>query len=457
MHRSGPALRAVGLWLALCAPVLATAQNGLPPTHAVAQDLTYNAQFPPRFPPGAAQAGHFGKVLLMVLVRADGSTGEVKVERSSGFADLDASAVNVAKHWRFMPAARDGVPVAGWARVPVDFHADAPAAAGSSAQAGGGDQADRLEADRLLLAAVAGDDEAKQRLDHTDAAKLPALEDGKLFVLSKQQPDQRAALIERASHGDTLAQYLVGAIYETGYGVDKDPTAAVDWFRKSADAGNPVGQYKLGQLYESGWHVSKDPKQAFELHMKAARQNMAAAQHAVGRFYEHGLVVAQDYQEALSWYRKSAAAGNPNAQTSLGYLYQQGLGVPADEKTAFDWFQQAARQGQPVASFNLGLMYVKGQSVLPNRRAAIPLFEKAAEAGLAPAQYSLGLIYEQDVEIPADYAKALQWFSICLAGGDQQCSDHLETAHQHATPAQVAEGESAARDWLAHHPARAVR
>ena len=110
-------MRAVGLWLALCAPVLTSAQNGLPPTHAVAQDLTYNAQFPPRFPPGAAQAGHFGKVLLLVLVQADGSTGEVKVERSSGYADLDASAVSVAKHWRFIPAAKDGVPVAGWARV----------------------------------------------------------------------------------------------------------------------------------------------------------------------------------------------------------------------------------------------------------------------------------------------------------------------------------------------------
>jgi TonB family protein len=97
-----------------------------PPTHASAQDITYNSHYPPRFPPEAIRAGHYGTVILMIYVSANGQTGDIRVERSTGYPELDASAIDAAKHWIYLPAAKDGVPQPGWIRTPVTFERPIP-------------------------------------------------------------------------------------------------------------------------------------------------------------------------------------------------------------------------------------------------------------------------------------------------------------------------------------------
>jgi protein TonB len=55
-------------------------------------------------------------------VRADGSVAEVSVAQSSGFAQLDDSALKtVRESWHFIPARLDGVPVESWVEVPIRF------------------------------------------------------------------------------------------------------------------------------------------------------------------------------------------------------------------------------------------------------------------------------------------------------------------------------------------------
>lgn len=62
-----------------------------------------------------------GRVLLRILVRADGGVARVEVERSSGIQILDQAAADAAWRWTFHPATRDGVPIEAWAIVPVRF------------------------------------------------------------------------------------------------------------------------------------------------------------------------------------------------------------------------------------------------------------------------------------------------------------------------------------------------
>jgi protein TonB len=76
----------------------------------------------PPYPLVARRMGAQGVVLLRVHVRADGSVSEVSVARSSGFSQLDDSALQTVRDsWRFMPARLDGVPVASWVEVPIRF------------------------------------------------------------------------------------------------------------------------------------------------------------------------------------------------------------------------------------------------------------------------------------------------------------------------------------------------
>lgn len=63
-----------------------------------------------------------GKVLLKVLVGADGSPLEITVQKSSGSRLLDQAAIDAVKTWKFNPGSKGGHPVQGYALVPFDFN-----------------------------------------------------------------------------------------------------------------------------------------------------------------------------------------------------------------------------------------------------------------------------------------------------------------------------------------------
>ena len=82
----------------------------------------YGVNPKPTYPMLARRRGEQGVVLLRVHVRADGSVAEVTVTQSSGFSQLDDSALRtVRESWRFIPARLDGIPVESWVEVPIRF------------------------------------------------------------------------------------------------------------------------------------------------------------------------------------------------------------------------------------------------------------------------------------------------------------------------------------------------
>jgi len=79
---------------------------------------------PPRYPAYALENGIEGRVVLIVDVAADGSVTNAVVERSEPAGVFDAEALAAARQWKFNPAMKDGEPVAGQVRVPIDFRQD---------------------------------------------------------------------------------------------------------------------------------------------------------------------------------------------------------------------------------------------------------------------------------------------------------------------------------------------
>lgn len=66
----------------------------------------------PEYPAAERRAGTQGSVTLEVVVRKDGTTGDVAVAQSSGSPGLDGAAIAAARSWRFEPAlGDDGQPV----------------------------------------------------------------------------------------------------------------------------------------------------------------------------------------------------------------------------------------------------------------------------------------------------------------------------------------------------------
>jgi protein TonB len=65
--------------------------------------------------------GHEGTVWLSIEILPNGRVGHVRIDQSSGFPRLDASAEREARKWRMKPGTQDGVAIPMWKRVPVTF------------------------------------------------------------------------------------------------------------------------------------------------------------------------------------------------------------------------------------------------------------------------------------------------------------------------------------------------
>jgi protein TonB len=76
----------------------------------------------PLYPDLARRARVQGTVVMMIVIQADGSVGEVEVVRAPdpvwGF---DTAALQAVRHWRYTPALMHGLPVAVYAQVMVEF------------------------------------------------------------------------------------------------------------------------------------------------------------------------------------------------------------------------------------------------------------------------------------------------------------------------------------------------
>lgn len=75
----------------------------------------------PEYPPSSKRLGQEGVVGLLLYIGPDGRVQTVQVEKSSGFAALDAAAEREAHRWRFIPAQDEGKPVAAYYRISVRF------------------------------------------------------------------------------------------------------------------------------------------------------------------------------------------------------------------------------------------------------------------------------------------------------------------------------------------------
>ena len=81
-------------------------------------------RLPPRpadYPPRALELGQQGEALVRVRLDPDGKAAEILLWRGSGFDMLDRAALAAVRGWHFMPALRNGQPVAAWVEIPVRF------------------------------------------------------------------------------------------------------------------------------------------------------------------------------------------------------------------------------------------------------------------------------------------------------------------------------------------------
>jgi protein TonB len=73
------------------------------------------------YPAISKRLGEQGKVVVRVLIGADGIPQQAELKRSSGFDRLDRSALDYVMKCRYVPGKVGGVAQAMWYEAPVSF------------------------------------------------------------------------------------------------------------------------------------------------------------------------------------------------------------------------------------------------------------------------------------------------------------------------------------------------
>lgn len=75
----------------------------------------------PAYPSLSRRLREQGTVILEVLIKTDGSVGEVRIKESSGFKRLDETAMKAVKQWSYSPARRGNEAIEYWYLQPIEF------------------------------------------------------------------------------------------------------------------------------------------------------------------------------------------------------------------------------------------------------------------------------------------------------------------------------------------------
>lgn len=151
--------------------------------------------------------------------------------------------------------------------------------------------------------------------------------------------------------------------------------------------------------------------------------------------------------ESLRPYAK-AVAGDVHAQYELGLMLLNGeYGATKNHAQALKWLETAAKGGSADAGYTLGIMYQKGQGALQNFELALQWFESAAAQNHAGAQYQAAMMHRNGMSVAANYVKAYTLANLAAVQGHVEAMTLRDNLLAAMTPAQVAEGQRASREW----------
>lgn len=207
-----------------------------------------------------------------------------------------------------------------------------------------------------------------------------------------------------------------------------------------------------------------DYSAAYREWMPLAVKGDARAQWGVAHLYLLGLGVRQNVKLGAEWAKKSADQGYVDALSLLAGMYERGVGVPKDIAMSIQLRKRAAATRDALAQYNLALAYLRGRGVQKDVDAAMALLKSAAQQNFQAAMLNVGVLYLKGEDVPLDLIRAYMWFELAAAwksgpNGDKPFGSFAEIGERatsikkmmnaQMTPAQIAESQRLAREWMA--------
>lgn len=139
--------------------------------------------------------------------------------------------------------------------------------------------------------------------------------------------------------------------YETAIHADArgDKQAAMQSYRAAAEAGHSAAQFYLGRRYETGEGIARNDSLALEWYVKAATKGHSTAANNIGAMIFSGRAGARDQARALAWYLRAGALGDGVALSNIAAYYRNGAVFARDVAKEYFWEALALRYGYEPA------------------------------------------------------------------------------------------------------------
>lgn len=259
-----------------------------------------------------------------------------------------------------------------------------------------------------------------------------------------------------AKEGDIDAQYNLGFMYETGWGVRIDEKAAVKWYQEAADAKHDMAQLRLGMMYYVGKGVPRDQNRGIELLRKAAENGNRVAEVLVQELFDTNLADELNAEKIISGLRRSIDDGETKALKSLNASLDAARGkkkngrpeptrVATETKSEpenprnndtppiFSRSEDTSTNAPPPeqnanigeAEFALGKAFEQSNASSTDNAEMVKRFLSAARQGNRDAQFNIAILYFQGRGLSRDIQEGLRWMRQAANQGHELAKDFL--------------------------------
>jgi len=176
-------------------------------------------------------------------------------------------------------------------------------------------------------------------------------------------------LLPIAEAGFRQAQDTIAQLYEGGYGVEKDLSRAMFWYRKAAEQEHTRAAFRLGQMHLNGLAGKIDYQEAKRWFLVAYKKFDPEVAYHIALLHDHKSGDMYNPDEAINWYLKSAGKGHAKSQYLLGLAILSRS--HEEDEDAITWIRRAAEQKHASANLFLFKRYFWGDRVERDLMAAI--------------------------------------------------------------------------------------
>lgn len=283
-----------------------------------------------------------------------------------------------------------------------------------------------------------------------------------------------------AEQGHAIAQYYMGEIYRCGLGVKRDYGEAAKWHKLSADqtitesmrsiskrwhrSFIAESRYLLGYMYEAGYGVEKNIEEALLWYKSSADEyNQSAMRRIAQEKYKKA-----EYEEAYQWYKKS---GCEDSLVNMAEMHIYGLGCEKSMDKAINLLVEAAKLNSELAMYKLSQIYIGeygteinlneyvrnltrcrdirsqlklaesyccGIHVGQDMYKAVRIWQDIARQGYKCVHYNLAIAYYYGVGTDKDKTLALEYLNEVKSYDDNACQLLSALTGPELTPSQPA-------------------